>query len=152
MATSRSLTRLRGPVVIDASVAVEYLIRSALTPHAQALLRSVVDHDVELWAPALLYPESVSALRKLSRLRAITTTEAHQAVEDLCRLPITTTGTRDLMARAWALREAVTAYDACYTALAEALGAPFVTADQRLTRALRGIGADGIYLGTLSRA
>lgn len=152
MAASLPLTRLRGPVVIDASVAVEYLISSPLTPHAQALVRSVVDRDVELWAPDLLYAESVSALRKLSRLRVITQAEGQQAVEDLRRLPITTTGTRDLMPRAWTLRDAVTAYDACYTALAGALGAPFVTADQRLTRALRGIGADGIYLGSISRA
>jgi predicted nucleic acid-binding protein len=152
MAASRLLTTLRGPVVIDASVAVEYLISSPLTPHAQALVRGVVDRDLELWAPDLLYAESVSALRKLSRLRVITSAEGQQAVEDLRRLPITTTGTRDLMRRAWALRDAVTPYDACYTALAEALDAPFVTADQRLTRALRGIGADGIYLGTLARA
>lgn len=152
MAASRFATTLRGAVVVDASVAVEYLISSALTPHAQALVRGVVDRDIELWAPDLLYAESVSALRKLSRLRAITLAEGQQAVEDLRRLPITTTGTRDLMPRAWALRDAITPYDACYTALAEALGAPFVTADQRLTRTLRAIGADGIYLGTLPRA
>jgi predicted nucleic acid-binding protein len=152
MAASRLLTTLRGPVVIDASVAVEYLISSPLTPHAQALVRGVVDCDLELWAPDLLYAESVSALRKLSRLRVITSVEGQQAVEDLGRLPITTTGTRDLMRRAWALRAAVTPYDACYTVLAEALDAPFVTADRRLTRALRGIGAVGIYLGALSRA
>ena len=38
------------------------------------------------------------------------------------------------------------------TALCAALDAPFVTADQRLNRALRGIGAGSVYLGTLSRA
>lgn len=82
----------------------------------------------------------------------MTPAEGNQAVEDLRRLPITTTGTRDLMPRAWALRGAITPQDACYTALAEALGAPFVTADQRLTRALRGIGAGSVYLGALVRA
>ena len=152
MADNLPLATLRGPVVIDASVAVEYLVVSPLTPQAQALVRSVVERDVELWAPDLLYAESVSALRRLSRLRAITPAEGNQAVEDLRRLPITTTGTRDLMPRAWALRGAITPYDACYTALAEALGAPFVTADQRLTHALRGIGADSVYLGALARA
>jgi predicted nucleic acid-binding protein len=150
MADSRSLSALRGPLVIDASVVVEYLIVSPLTQQAQALLRSAVERDVELWAPDLLYAESVSALRKMSRLRAITPAEAEQAVEDLCRLPITTTGTRDLMPRAWAIRLAVTPYDACYTALAEVLGAPFITADHRLTRALRGTGVDSVYLGALS--
>ena len=150
MVDNRSLATLRGPVVIDASVVVEYLIVSPLTPQAQALLRSAVERDVELWAPDLLYVESVSALRKLGRLRAITPAEGEQAVEDLRRLPIMTTGTRDLMPRAWAMRSAITPYDACYTPLAEILGAPFITADHRLTRALRGTGADTVHLGALS--
>ena len=152
MVDSRSLASLRGPVVIDASVVVEYLIASPLTLQAQALVRTGVERDVELWAPDLLYAESVSALRKLSRLRAITPAEGEQAVEDLVRLPITTTGTRDLMPRAWAVPSAITPYDACYTTLAEVLGAPFITADHRLTRALRRTGLNTLYLGALSRA
>jgi predicted nucleic acid-binding protein len=152
MVDRRSLATLRGPVVIDASVVVEYLIVSPFTPQAQALLRTGVERDVEFWAPDLLYAESVSALRKLSRLRAITPAEGEQVMEDLLRLPITTTGTRDLMPRAWAVRSAITPYDACYTALAEVLGAPFITADHRLTRALHGTGLDTVYLGALSRA
>ena len=35
----------------------------------------------------------------------------------------------------WELRHAVTAYDAAYIALAEALGIPMITADARLARA-----------------
>ena len=137
-------------MVIDASVAVEYLVASALTPHAQALVRTVVDGEVELWAPDLIYPESVSALRKLARLRAIAPGDGDRAVADLVRLPIMSTGTRDLMPRAWALRGSVTPYDACYAALAHVLGAPFVTADRRLVRGLRGTVPAAIYLGALS--
>jgi hypothetical protein len=37
--------------------------------------------------------------------------------------------------RVWSLRSAVTAYDACYVALAEALDAPLATIDLRLSRA-----------------
>jgi predicted nucleic acid-binding protein len=37
-----------------------------------------------------------------------------------------------LLGRVWELRENVTAYDACYIALAEALDVPLVTADARL--------------------
>jgi predicted nucleic acid-binding protein len=39
------------------------------------------------------------------------------------------------LARVWDLRDDVTVYDAWYVALAEALGAPLVTADDRLRRA-----------------
>jgi predicted nucleic acid-binding protein len=129
---------LRGPVVIDASVAVEYLTGSRLTPAAQALLRAAGEQEVDLWAPDLIYAEAVSAVRRLVRLRALEPGEGAQAVEDLVRLPITTTGTRDLVARAWSLRDRLTPYDACYTALAQTLQAPLVTADRRLTRAMRG--------------
>ncbi|GAB4198893.1 MAG: hypothetical protein OHK0013_08590 [Sandaracinaceae bacterium] len=35
----------------------------------------------------------------------------------------------------WALRASLTAYDACYVALAEALSCPLATLDTRLARA-----------------
>src|SRR6476661_1265262 len=41
----------------------------------------------------------------------------------------------DLLTRSWKLRENVTAHDAMYVALAEALEAPIVTCDRRLARA-----------------
>jgi predicted nucleic acid-binding protein len=37
-----------------------------------------------------------------------------------------------LLPRVWALRDNLTAYDAVYGALAEALGAPLITRDRRL--------------------
>ncbi|MEZ5239295.1 MAG: hypothetical protein R2716_10245 [Microthrixaceae bacterium] len=40
-----------------------------------------------------------------------------------------------LLGRVWELRANLTGYDATYVALAEALGAPLVTADGRLARA-----------------
>ena len=40
----------------------------------------------------------------------------------------------DLLTRAWKLRENVTAYDAMYVALAEALDAPIVTCDTPLAK------------------
>ena len=40
-----------------------------------------------------------------------------------------------LLSRIWELRRNVTAYDAAYIALAEALAAPLVTTDAKLARA-----------------
>jgi predicted nucleic acid-binding protein len=40
-----------------------------------------------------------------------------------------------LVPRIWELKENLTAYDAAYVALAEALDAPLVTMDERLARA-----------------
>ncbi len=141
---------LVGPLVIDASVAVEYLVALSLTAQAQAVFRRVVDGDVELWAPDLIYAESVSALRRLGRLKAIRPSEAEAAVRRLVQLPLTVTGTASFMTRAWELRDTVTPYDACYVALAEGVDALLITADRRLERALaRRRGAMAIFLGDL---
>jgi len=42
---------------------------------------------------------------------------------------------RLFLARVWQLRENLSAYDACYIALAEWLSAPLLTRDARLARA-----------------
>ena len=42
---------------------------------------------------------------------------------------------RKLLPRVWALRDSLSAYDATYVALAEALGCPLATGDLRLARA-----------------
>jgi len=133
--TATGADPLAGPVVIDASVVVEYLVAISLTAEARSVFRSVLERDVELWAPDLLYAESASALRRLVRLRAIGSVEATTAIGRLSRLPITTTGTGGLMDRVWELRQTLTAYDACYVALAESIGGPLVTADRKLVRA-----------------
>lgn len=46
-----------GPIVIDASVVVEYLVESPLTPFASRLFGRLLDTavEVELWAPDLVY-------------------------------------------------------------------------------------------------
>lgn len=90
-----------------------------------------------------------SAVRKLLRLRLISRQSAETAVGHLRQLPLTIAGTKDLMARVWQLRDAVTPYDAYYAALAETLEAPFVTGDRRLARALAHGGARAIFLGDL---
>jgi predicted nucleic acid-binding protein len=144
------LADLAGPVVIDASVAVEYLVSLPLTPWAQSIFRKTVGQDFELWAPDLIYAESVSALRRMVRLGAIRATAGETAVARLVQLPIATAATRDLMPEAWRLRDVITPYDACYAALAAVLEAPFVTADRALARALTARGKRAVFLGELS--
>ena len=56
-------------------------------------------------------------------------------MNDLGLLPLNRYPTGPLMGRAYELRANVTAYDACYVAVAEALNCPLVTADARLSQA-----------------
>jgi predicted nucleic acid-binding protein len=141
---------LAGAVVVDASVVVEYLVALSLTTQAQILFRALVERDLELWAPDLVYPESLSALRRLVALRAIEARAADRGVGQLLRLPIMVVGTRELGRRAWELRGSLTPYDACYAALAEALAAPLITADRRFARDLAARGASALFLGDLA--
>lgn len=72
-----------------------------------------------------------------------------QALSDLLALPliVTTHAVLALDALKLALALDITAYDACYLALAERLGAPFVTADQKLVQKLTGSGRAFVWLG-----
>ena len=54
---------------------------------------------------------------------------------DLADLPITRFDHEPLLERVWALKDNLTAYDATYVALAEALDAPLITRDKKLAAA-----------------
>jgi predicted nucleic acid-binding protein len=128
---------ISGPIVIDASVVVEYLVKARYTEQATRIFRSMLDDpSVDLWAPDLIYPESISALRKLVRIGALSEKAALRAIDNVNRLPIAIATTAPLVHAIWKLKNAVTPYDACYIALARFLKAAFITADHKLARAL----------------
>ena len=58
-----------------------------------------------------------------------------EAIADLADFDLHRHSHVDLLTRAWKLRENITAYDAVYVALAEALEAPIVTCDAPLAKA-----------------
>ena len=85
--------------------------------------------------PDLLRLEVVSVLRRHAASAALTDEQAENAVSDLMAFPIIVFPTAPLIDRVWELRHNVTAYDACYVALAEAVEHPLLTADRRLADA-----------------
>lgn len=91
--------------------------------------------DEELHAPALLDFELVCALRGLTLAERLTPARANDAFADFEVLPVHRWPAGDaLRRRAYSLRKNLTAYDAAYVALAEALECELVTRDARLAR------------------
>lgn len=85
--------------------------------------------------PDLLRIEVLAVIRKRRIDGSLTADQADVAVDDLLDLPLSMFPAAPLLRRAWELRDNLTAYDACYIALAEALDCPLLTADARLANA-----------------
>jgi predicted nucleic acid-binding protein len=66
---------------------------------------------------------------------SLDSTAAAQAVADLRDWPGERYGHRQLLERAWDLRDTIRGWDAVYVALAEALDAVLLTSDRRLAAA-----------------
>lgn len=101
--------------------------------------------DVELHAPHLLDVEFLSALRGLVLGKKLGIDRAHDArdaYEDLVIIRYSVTG---LANRIWGLRDTLTAYDASYVALAEALDCPLGTSDPKLAKASGRYAAVEVY-------
>jgi predicted nucleic acid-binding protein len=89
----------------------------------------------QLTAPELVDLEIVSTLRRAARAGRLDDRRSGQALTDLAALPLRRVPHLPLLSRIWELRDNLTAYDAAYVALAEALDALFLTADGPLGRA-----------------
>lgn len=119
-------------IVPDASVVVPALVDER---RDGARARELLSSDADLHAPHLLDVEVASVLRRHSATKWISASRAAAALADFEDLAVTRYPHLSLLPRVWQLRANVSAYDAVYVALAEALGTAFVTADVRLARA-----------------
>jgi predicted nucleic acid-binding protein len=117
--------------VVDASALLELLLG---TERAEQIGESLLQAEESVHAPHLIDIEIVQALRRLVKLKLLDSGRAEQALEDLASLVIVRHVHASLLARIWELREAVSAYDGAYLAVAEALNAPLLTCDRRLAQ------------------
>jgi predicted nucleic acid-binding protein len=118
-------------IVVDTSAVLRALAEE--TPDAALLERLTT---APLHVPHLIDAEVLNALRGLVRGRKITADRATDARRDFAALRLTRYPVHDLGDRIWALRDNLTAHDACYVALAEALDCPLVTSDAKLAGAV----------------
>ena len=114
-------------IVVDASAALDALLSSG---EARRRLGSE-----SVAAPHLVDSEICHSLRRLCRLGTISVQEADRLLGKWARLGIQRYGMVAHLGRVWELRNNLTAYDATYVALAEALDCPLLTTDVHLARA-----------------
>ena len=114
-------------IVVDASAAV-----LALLDKGDARLRLSTDR---LAAPHLVDAEVIQTIRKLVVRGTLSSGGAERSVQRWTRLEVQRFPIVGFAPRIWARRHNLSAYDACYVSLAEALECPLLTADARIAKA-----------------
>ncbi len=116
-------------IVVDASAILEVLFG---TPDGARVAERLFTPGETLHAPHLLDLEVAQVLRRYALAGELDSARGLEALDDLADLPLTRYPHDLLLPRIWELRRNLTAYDAAYVALAEALAAPLVTRDAAL--------------------
>jgi predicted nucleic acid-binding protein len=129
--------------VVDASVAVSWLLPSRDEPYAE-LSAVVEDHyfggNIDLVAPYCLHYEVGHALVRSVRRSRLASELASQSWMAFWDWEMRLSVDRTVMGRAWRLSQmyGVSFYDASYLALAEVEQRPLIHADERLRNTLAG--------------
>jgi predicted nucleic acid-binding protein len=119
-------------IVVDASALLEALLRM---PAADAVEERLFAGRETLHAPHLIDVEIAHVVRRYAAAGQIDSERGRAALTDLGDLQLQRYPHDLLLPRIWDLRANLSAYDAAYVALAEALDAPLVTCDLRLAAA-----------------
>jgi predicted nucleic acid-binding protein len=116
--------------VIDASAILELITGPA--PDQRLRRTALTKHGA---APELIDLEAASMIRRTVRAGDVHPDVGRERLQEVKNTPISRTAHRPLLSRVWELRDAITAYDAAYVALAEQLNVPLLTCDAKLGRA-----------------
>ena len=119
-------------IVVDASAVLEVLLG---TPNAPAAEARTLDPSETLHAPHVIDLEVAQVLRRYVLAGQVAPARCQAALEDFGDFVLHRYPHDLLLPRIWNLRANLTAYDAAYVALAEALDAPLLTCDRRIAAA-----------------
>ena len=130
--------------VVDANVMLALALPLPYSPQSAALVGRLREAGCEVYAPALLEYEMVSALRKAVSTGKMEQATAEATLERLLQLGVVFVSpacSLDSLALLWSERLGHSkAYDAQYLALAEQMHCHLWTADRRLAAAVRQLG------------
>ena len=118
-------------IVADASAVLEFLLGGS---RARVVEAHLLD-ETAIQVPALLDAEVAQVLRRMVAGATVQEARARASLEILGDMPLQRHLLMPLLPRMWALRDNLTAYDAAYVALAEALDCALVTFDEKIARA-----------------
>lgn len=133
-------------IVVDASVALKWVLAEADRPKAVAL------RSQEIAAPSLWQAEAANTLWRYVRLSKLSEAEAATRFDQLVNVPMINIPVERDAARALSLAVALDhpIYDCFYLALAIREGIHFVTADTRFASAVRKQGRWANHIKLLS--
>jgi predicted nucleic acid-binding protein len=136
--------------VVDASVAAQLYVPEPLTSQAVALFAMLTQANSTFHIPDLFYAECANIFWKKVQRAVCSPAESTKALSNILALPLHSTPAFVLASDALtlALTQSISAYDGCYLALAQRLGAPLITADQKLEQKLAPAGLPVTWLGS----
>jgi predicted nucleic acid-binding protein len=123
-------------MIVDANVLLRAFLPDEIQPNAVAIVRGHAIGKIHLKAPALLPYELSNAVWQAERRGRINRSQADRIIESFTNLDI------ELFPQSWgemlplARQFGRSAYDAAYLTLAERLGEPLITGDERLYNAV----------------
>ncbi|MCA9972414.1 MAG: type II toxin-antitoxin system VapC family toxin [Anaerolineales bacterium] len=138
--------------VVDASVGIKLFVKEPDSALADQLFSALTESDTRFYVPDLFFVECGNILWKYVRHFGYEAGLARQDVKDMLQLALHVVSTADLLLPAFelAVQYDLTAYDACYVALAQQLHLPLVTADTPLVKKLQGSNLDVRSLAALA--
>jgi len=128
-------------VVVDASLAVKWVLPEIDSRQALSLYQSWVKQRQEILAPSLLQYEVSNAIWKACRRGDLSWEMGLRALETLLRLRFTVLQPPNLLREAWGMARVYrlpTTYDAAYLALAKLEGCELWSGDTRLLNTVAG--------------
>ncbi|MGA3217913.1 MAG: type II toxin-antitoxin system VapC family toxin [Acidimicrobiales bacterium] len=120
-----------GRAVVDASLVIDFVLG---TEGAVSIAERI--DGLELWAPAHIDAEVLSAFGRMERAGLLSAEQADLRLRAALRVPVHRELLVDLVPGAWARRPTVRLADALYVELASQLNVPLLTTDARLGRAV----------------
>lgn len=137
------------PVVVDASIALRWLLPDPLSNACWVLFDRIVQRNDPITVPTLWMYEVVSGLTKAVYLGSVTPDEARKGLDQIYQFRANLVDADDLISQRafeWTLRlNRAAAYDSYYLALAETLNGTLWTADRRLYNSTRAANIEWVY-------